>query len=291
MVLWTLLQVRTGLICVIVLVVNLAPCAYVIAEEIQEWKQLYDQGVAALRRKEGVQAINCFTSALAKQPPNDILWSLYLNRAIAFGFADNLDAVLEDSNRALQSPKPEGVASKIHMLRAMPYLRRCRPDLALKETEMAVASNPSDIEALIGRAVILLSHFGSFERVMADLNRAVELANLAGGKSSAHARAYAFWKRAEAALAVERYDLADSDIRSALSIAPGVDAYLGRALIKLAKRKPSEARLDCELASKLPLSRSDVHDMDKMLGRIAFLRRQDGRGKEALCSHREELQC
>lgn len=169
----------------------------------------------------------------------------YFNRAAAYigrGRPGDLDRALNDLERAIDA----GVEGPgVFVNRAAVYLERGHDgdlDLAFEDLERAIDIDPELATAWVnrGNARLQRGEDGDFEQAMADFTEAIDLApdNPLG-----------YYNRALAHSEAERWELTNSDLRTARELDPR-DPVINNALCRhlSVQRRPEEALPFCDLA-------------------------------------------
>ncbi|MDJ0875528.1 MAG: tetratricopeptide repeat protein [Desulfobacterales bacterium] len=130
------------------------------AEQIKN-KALFDKAAQAFAKREYNQSITLFTMMIAEDPEDTLAW---VSRGAAHMRLDNLDAALEDFNRAI-GLRPKQARS--YHLRGLIYEKQGALDKALDDFSKAIALDPEYGAALYSRAA-LFTKMGDGRRAQED---------------------------------------------------------------------------------------------------------------------------
>jgi tetratricopeptide (TPR) repeat protein len=213
---------------------------------------------------------------------------LYSVRAMAYMMKQDVGGATNDFNEAillcpLWSP-PDAQVATLYVFRGMLRAGVCDREGSLVDFNRAATLNPTDYQPFLLRAAVEMKSFGEYGKAMRDVNEALRLSSVASGDRRRRTR------KSEAGLSdildmrgyvrvnLEQYDAARSDFEAALERKTRSDAFVGLAMIALARRDYHLARLHCESAMRV--SNEDPHEAYALLGRVAVCEERNQEARE-----------
>ena len=204
-------------------------------DQMTAW-DYWRQGNRYIDLKDYANAIDCFTSAISKQPT---IATFYINRGVAYDHFGKYQEAISDYSKAIKL-KPDDEFSYYN--RGTAYDDIGEYEKAINDFNKAIELKPDDESAYNNRGNAY-NDSGKYEIAIADYNNAIEL-------KPDYALAYS--NRGDAYNALGEYEKAINDCNKAIEFDPDEEtAYCNRGVAYNALGEYEKAIADCNKAIEL----------------------------------------